>query len=133
MGWGDVGSCAGLKGDSVIQAFGDQPLVDLTGRGGGSSPMFSKVQGLTYNYLTGTNGATANSQLWVPGAEVLAASSGRVCTAPDANRCVGVCDLGRAIGEGIAGALGVIIGVAVNPLSEYPPQKQRLHPAPSDF
>jgi hypothetical protein len=54
MGWGDVDSCAGFKGNDVIQALADQPLLDLTGRGGGSSPQFASITSGIYQWATGT-------------------------------------------------------------------------------
>lgn len=100
MAWGSVNSCAGLKGNDVIQALADQPLLDLTGRGGGSSPQFASVDSGTYAWAAGTDAAGQNSGLWIKantdfGGEVMADSGGLVCATQDANRCVGPCNLVR--------------------------------------
>lgn len=100
MGWGDVDSCAGVKGNDVIQALADQPLLDLTGRGGGSSPQFASIDSGTYQWATGTDAALQNSGLWIQGnsdhgGEVMADSGGLACATQDADRCVGPCDVVR--------------------------------------
>lgn len=102
MGWGDVDSCVDIKGNDVIQALADQPLFDLTGRGGGSSPQFASVDSGIYAWATGTDAALQNSELWIKadddhGGEVMADSGGLVCATQDANRCVGPCNLVRRL------------------------------------
>lgn len=114
MGWGSVGSCAGLTSASApIQAWGDMPLVDLTGRGGGSSPAAQQMTGQIKDFLSDS------SKLWIKDADVGADNTANVCAVEDANRCVGACDLGMAIGKGIAGGLELVIGAFVNPFSDF--------------
>lgn len=124
MGWGKVDSCAELKGNDVIQALADQPLLDLTGRGGGSSPQFASVDGGIYAWATGTDAALQNSGLWIQanddhGGEVMADSGGLVCATQEPNRCVGPCDLTKAIVTGVVGGLEVVLGAELNPFSDY--------------
>ena len=117
MGWGSVGSCAYLTTDQApIQVWGDMPYVDLTGRGGGSSPAAHQMTtglGSIAGYLS------SNSKLWIDEGQVGADNTARVCVVEDANRCVGVCDLGATIAKGVIGGLEIVVGAVVNPLSDY--------------
>ena len=125
MGWGDVDSCVGVKGNDVIQALADQPLLDLTGRGGGSSPQFASVDSGIYQWATGTSmGLDENSGLWIQanddhGGEVMADSGGLVCASQEPNRCVGPCNLAKTIATGVVGGVEVVLGAALNPFSDF--------------
>ena len=141
MGWGDVDSCAGFKGNDVIQALTDQPLLDLTGRGGGSSPQFASITSGIYQWATGPGmGLDENSGLWIQansdhGGEVMADSGGLVCATQDADRCIGPCKLVKTVVTGVVGGLEAVIGGILNPFSDFggpaPPRPAPPRPARS--
>ena len=136
MGWGKVDSCVDARGSDVIQALADQPLFDLTGRGGGSSPQFASITGPIYSWAAGVGYALnpsgeENSELWIHadtnyGGEVMADTGGLVCATQDANRCVGPCNLVKTIVTGVVGGPSCDDGInpwwnLIIPLTRPPP------------